>query len=222
MTIPICRPLAILTALFLLARWCPAEPATAPEPRALIEQGSKEILTALRDQSLTPAERGKKVSQLAGDRIDFDTLSKLALGPTWNDLTDAQRADFMKEFERHVRAVLARLTEEYTNEEVAIVGDREEARGDRTIQTHITGKAKKEGAPPRDVGKVDFRFRQKDGQWKVIDVTIAGVSLANGFRGQFQAVMKNGGFERLMEILRQRAAAGEKDGKADRSSNPAK
>jgi ABC-type transporter MlaC component len=43
----------------------------------------------------------------------------------------------------------------------------------------------------------------------VIDVLIQGISMAGSFRAQFTAIMKDGGFERLMQLLREKNAANE-------------
>ena len=53
---------------------------------------------------------------------------------------------------------------------------------------------------------------RRDGQWKIIDVIVEGVSLVSNFRSQFQDIVSNGGPDRLL-VLReknaQRRAAGD-------------
>ncbi len=45
-----------------------------------------------------------------------------------------------------------------------------------------------------------------DGTWKIIDVTIEGLSLASNYRSQFQEIMANGGIDHLLTILREKNA----------------
>ena len=56
---------------------------------------------------------------------------------------------------------------------------------------------------------MDYRLRQIDGNWKVIDLIIERVSLVSNFRSQFQEVMANGGIEKLLQLLREKNAAGQ-------------
>ncbi len=53
---------------------------------------------------------------------------------------------------------------------------------------------------------VDFWMRESDGQWRAIDVIFEGVSLVRNLYEQFQAVLSDGGPERLIQSL------GEKNG----------
>ncbi len=50
---------------------------------------------------------------------------------------------------------------------------------------------------------------RRDGQWKIIDVIIEGVSLVSNFRSQFQDIVTNGGPDKLISLLREKNAAGE-------------
>jgi phospholipid transport system substrate-binding protein len=56
---------------------------------------------------------------------------------------------------------------------------------------------------------VDYRLRQRDGQWKIIDVIVERVSLVSNFRSQFQEIVSNGGPDRLITLLKEKNAKGE-------------
>jgi len=92
---------------------------------------------------------------------------------------------------------------------VGVVGARPhrcvEADGDVTVLTKIIGD--KDGKR-QDLAKVDYRLRKR-GEWRVIDVTVEGVSLVANFRSQFQSIMANGGINRLLSLLHEKNAAGE-------------
>jgi phospholipid transport system substrate-binding protein len=91
--------------------------------------------------------------------------------------------------------------ERYDQEKVDIVGERQEPRGDVTIQSVVRG-GEFEGAT------VDYRLRQREGRWLVIDVIVEGISLVSNFRDQFKEVLARGGPEELLEQLRAKNAAG--------------
>ena len=53
---------------------------------------------------------------------------------------------------------------------------------------------------------VDYRLRQRDGTWKIIDVVIEGVSLVSNFRSQFQDILGSGAPDKLLQVLRDKNA----------------
>jgi len=108
----------------------------------------------------------------------------------------------MKQFKEHLAMTYGRNVENYKNEKVTITGSREEAKGDWTVKTKILR------GGPGDI-LVDYRLRQRDGSWRIIDVIIEGVSLVSNFRSQFQDVVSGGGPERLIALLREKNAKGE-------------
>jgi phospholipid transport system substrate-binding protein len=198
--------------LGLLACWCagqtqPAAAGAPASPRAVIDKVLKDALAILRDGSLTKAQRTQKVREVAEQSMDFDTLAHLSLGPGWQGLTEAQRKEFTEEFRKHVIATYAHTTDEYTNEDLAVAADHAEPRGDWTVQTTVIGD--KDGRRQK-IAEVDYRLRQRDAKWKIIDVTIDGVSLMANFRSQFQEIMGNGGYDKLIRMLREKNATATK------------
>ena len=86
---------------------------------------------------------------------------------------------------------------------VAITGTREEARGDWTVLTKIV-----RGGGAADV-EINYRLRQIDGQWKVIDVIIENVSLVANYRSQFQDMLTGGSPEKLLAALQEKNTKGQ-------------
>ena len=190
----------VVAALAFAGTLAPPSPA-AESPRAVVEATTSAVITVLADNGLSTAEKRRQVEEIVYARVDFDALSRLVLGRGWNQLSEEQRGEFQREFKQILSATYGRNVETYKNERVTIVDDRQEARGDWTVRTKIVG----HGAA--DIS-VDYRLRQTD-TWKIIDVTIEGVSLVSNYRSQFQEIMTNGGIDRLLELLREKNARGE-------------
>jgi len=185
----------------------PVTAAISPA-RAAVEGAVDQILSILRDSTLSKEEKNQRIKAIATEQIDFDVLSRLAVGPGWKDLTDAQRAEFIAEFKRHVLFICTEGTDQYKDEQVIIVDDRQESPTDWTVLTRIH--SKNPGGKPDDVFKLDFRVRRQGDHWQVIDLTIEGVSLAGTFRTQFAAISKVRGFDGLLQLMRDKNAASEK------------
>jgi len=171
----------------------------ADSPRTVVDATTSSVIATLADKSLSMPEKHRRVEEIVYARVDFDTLSRLVLGRGWNQLNEEQRGEFEREFKQNISATYGRNVESYENERIAIVDDRQEPRGDWTVRTKIV----RHGS---DDISVDYRLRETDGTWKIIDVTIEGLSLASNYRSQFQEIMANGGIDHLLTILREKNA----------------
>jgi phospholipid transport system substrate-binding protein len=190
-------------AITTLCLW--STPAVAPAaegPRAVVEATTDAVLGVLRASGVTADDKRRRIEDVVYARVDFDTLSRLVLAQNWKTLTEAQRTDFVREFKQHLALSYGKNVDSYRNERVAILSEREEARGDWTVKTKIVR------GGPDDIA-VDYRLRQTDGTWRIIDFIIEGVSLVSNYRSQFQEIMAHGGAERLLELLRDKNAKGE-------------
>lgn len=190
-----------LAAALALTVVAPAVRA-ADGPTAVVERTTSSVIAILTNAALSTEEKRTRVEDVVLSSVDFETLSKLVIARNWSKFTEAQRAEFMTLFRNHLSMTYGRNVESYKNEKVTITGSREENGGDTTVKTKILR------GGPGDI-LVDYRMRQRDGTWKIIDVIIEGVSLVSNFRSQFQDVVASGGPERLLALLRDKNARGE-------------
>jgi phospholipid transport system substrate-binding protein len=196
------RALSLLAAGLLgFASPQPPDAAAQSAPRVMVQQTLDAVLVVLKDKSLSTAQKRSKIENIAYQRFDFPTMSKLVLARNWKRFSQTQQSQFMDEFKRYLAVNYGNRIERYDNQTVEIVGERQEPRGDVTIQTVVRG-GEFEGAV------VDYRLRETDGKWLAIDVIVEGISLISNFRDQFKEVLARGGPEELLEALRAKNAAG--------------
>ncbi len=193
---------ASLTLLAGLAAVVPQAARAEDAAAAVVEKTTSSVIAVLVDTSLSTEQKRRRVEDVVLASVDFETLSKLVLARNWSRFDDTQRSEFMDLFKNHLSMTYGRNVETYKNEKVQITGSRPESGGDVTVKTKIVRGG-------NDDILVDYRLRQRDGTWKIIDVVIEGVSLVSNFRSQFQDVISNGGPERLLALLREKNAKGE-------------
>jgi phospholipid transport system substrate-binding protein len=172
------------------------------KPTAVVQQTADAVVVVLADKGLTADQKRTKIQDIVYDHFDFNTLARLVLARNWKQLSPEQQKDFVEEFKKHLSMTYGKNVETYNNERAEITGDRAEPGGDWTVKTKIV----RPGAA--DI-LVDYRLRQEDGGWKVIDVIIEGVSLVANFRSQFQEIVSNQGPQKLIDLLREKNAKGE-------------
>ena len=183
---------------------CLAGVARAGEsPRAIVEKMTQAAIDVLGEKGLSSEEKRHRIEDLAYANIDFDIMSRLVLARNWGRLSAAQQAEFVRLFKEHLALTYGRSIESYNNEKVEVVGERDEGRGDWSVKTKIL-----RGGGSADV-LVDYRLRQENDAWRIIDVVIERVSLVANFRSQFQEIVNSGGPAKLLDVLREKNAKGE-------------
>lgn len=200
------RLLAGVGGLALLAgAWsAAADAAETGMPRQIVEQTVERVLGVLRQELPTP-ERRARLEEIVYDRFDFRTMSRLVLARNWKKFDEGQREEFVTEYRTYLANSYGARLDRYAGEEVEVVGERQEPRGDVTVLTRVAG-------GEYDGALVDYRMRSKDGgPWLVIDVIVEGVSLVSNYRDQFKEVLANGGPEELLRRLKEKNAAGVAD-----------
>jgi len=159
----------------------------------LADQG----ISFLSDKNISEAKQKAEFRKLLNRNFDMTTIARFSLGRHWRSATKAQRDEYMKLFKAMIVDVYSSRFKDYQGQKISIVGSREE--GKRDILVHSV--LKQDSGP--DV-KVDWRVRNRDGRYKVIDVIVEGVSMAVTQRSDFSSVVQRGGgkMEALLVHLR--------------------
>jgi phospholipid transport system substrate-binding protein len=197
------KSLALAFALSAAAIFTAAPPvqAATESPEKFVERTSNDVLAILKDAGLAREAKLAKLEAMLDERSDFETIAKLVLAVHYRQFSDAQRKDFQVLLHRYLTTTYGNQIDNYANETVSIVGGREEARGDYTVQTKIKRQTGAELA-------VEYRLRKVGDQWRVIDVIGEGISLVSNLRSQFGEILTAGGPEKLLKVLRDKNASG--------------
>ncbi len=191
---------ATIAALTLLC----ASPALADpkaDARAAMQSTIDDVLKVLRVPGSDTKARAQQIEDIAKQRFDFTTMSKLVLKRDWKRFTPAEQTDFVSEFTDYLSASYGTRIARYANEDVVTLGARAEVNNDVTVQTAIKG-------GEFDGATIDYRMRLLTGKWQVIDVVIEGISLVSNFRSQFADVIAKGGPQELLKRIRAKNDAG--------------
>ncbi len=169
--------------------------------RAVIAETVEEVLAVLRDKSRPTEERIRSLEEIVYGRFDLYVMSRLVLARNWKRFSDEQKEQYVAEFKQYLTNSYGNRIERYDQQDVEIVGEREEPRGDVVVKTRIRG-GEFEGA------LVEYRLRSQDSEWRVIDVVIEGISMVSNYRDQFKSIVSAGGPELLLQKLKEKNAAG--------------
>lgn len=163
-----------------------AGPVRATAADQFIREVGTETLKALGDRSLTTEKREGLVRNLLTNHLDLDAVGRFCLGRYVRGITPEQKKEYDALFEDYLTKVYAQLLSQY-NGETLEVRDGARAAGSETIVDSLINRPN--GPPIR----VEWKTHQKDGQPRVTDVIVEGVSMAFTQRQQFESVIQNNG-----------------------------
>ncbi len=169
------------------------------EPPAIIRKTVDEAFAVLKDKSLTgPRQRPKRIAGLRAiaDRVfDWAEMAKSSLGVQWRSLRPGERARFVEVFKDVLAAQYIDDIDRFQGTEKVTVEGATHDGEDVTVHTILITAA-------RDNVPIDYRMREQQNRWAVVDISVEGVSLVNHFRGTFSNALTNMTVEQLIDRLR--------------------
>lgn len=202
--LPYRRLLALILAAVLLG-FTPAradgemESDSVPAAETFIHEFIAGGVAALRDDSLSPAERDGIFHRFILDSFDSDFAGRFALGRGWNIANAKQRKEYLDLFRADMLRVGNRLFRGYRDETLEVLRIIRLANGKLSVETRLTN-------PRSAVRDIDFRLRSDDGSFRIIDVRLEGFSMLSSYRAEITGRLLQGGVEGVLEMLRRRNA----------------
>ncbi len=191
----------VVAALMLGAAWAgtagAAEGHSNEQAVAFIEALGDKVLAI---QASTAADvaglRQSALEDLVRDGFDLDLTSRLVLGKHWGRATAGQRAAFKDLFAPYLLSTYARQLDAYRVETLAVVASKRIGERDFLVQTSIEGNS--------EVVNAVWRVRAHNGDYRIIDVLVDGISLTLTERSEFASVIGRVGLEGTLALLRER------------------
>lgn len=190
----------------------------APEPAAATQDASVEapadagaFLVALGeravgelgDKSIDEAEREKRFRGLFNEGFDVPAISRFVLGANWRRASDQERADFLMVFEDVIVQRFLPLFADYDGDSFKI----DKIRRDSNNANHVfvTSVIQQNAGEPVTV---DWRVRERDSSYQILDIIAEGVSMAITLRQEYGSVVRQSGVAELVKQLRRKVESG--------------
>ena len=194
--------LAVAVALAAVATPLMAQ-ATANTPEALVRQISVDVIdTAKKDAAIQAGDVNRIIALVDSKvlpHVNFEVMTRSAVGPQWRQATADQRSKLQAEFKTLLVRVYAGAMTEVKDQNVEVTKTLPVSGSTQVVvQTEVRGK----GEPI----KLDYRMDKPAdaAAWKIIDVNVAGIWLVQSYRSQFATEITKGGIDGLIAALVQR------------------
>lgn len=190
--------LIVILCGFLAGALAPAQAQDLP-PDVLVKNVTTEVVELItKDKDVRSGGRARLIEvieQKVLPHFNFNAMTALAMGQSWNKATPEQKKRLVEEF----RVLLVRT---YASALAAYSEQRLDFRPlrARPTDTDVTVNVRviQPGAQPVPI---DYSMEKTAGGWKVYDVMVGGVSLVANYRTEFNATVREAGVEGLIRNL---------------------
>ena len=174
---------------------------------AFIDHLGRRVIALLANPKRATKKKIKTFRKIFSKALDMDLIARQVLGRHWRTATQAQKAKYNHLFREYVVQIYAAQFSNYSGESFDVLKEQGASGADRMVKTRII----------RDTGEityVDFRVRKAEDRFRVVDVSIRGVSLLVAKRSEFDAIIRRQGLNGLLDQLEERV------GKSEASAGP--
>jgi|SaaInlStandDraft_7_1057024.scaffolds.fasta_scaffold39194_2 phospholipid transport system substrate-binding protein len=175
-----------------------AHAATSPQGAAdFVQWLADQALKVLRSPNASMSDRERILRELLASGFDLKFIGRFVLGRTWRKLSPAQRDAYIKVYSTFFLNTYSARFGGYNGQKFTVLSARGAGKKDAVVKTRIDRPG---GAPLTS----DWRIRANQNEFRIIDISVEGVSMAVTQRSEFASVIKNSGIEGLMAALRAR------------------
>ena len=150
-------------------------------------------IVADKDMKKNETKRRQVLKKAIGGIFDYSEMAKRSLGKHWNVRTAAEKKQFAELFATLLENSYAAKIESYNNEKIVYIKEIDEGEFAEVKSKVVTA--------GRDEFTLDYRLFKQNGKWMVYDVIIEGVSLVSNYRSQFNKIITNSGYDKLVQKL---------------------
>ena len=142
-------------------------------------------ISILSNESLNASQKNIQFTELVMSSIDMNLISKFVLSKYWKLATDDQKKAYQSAFKQYFISSYANKLDQYSGEKVIIVSSNA-AKKFVIVKSNIV----RDGTDTLKI-ELDWRLLTRDGQTKIIDLSIEGISLIIAQREEFQSFLAN-------------------------------
>jgi phospholipid transport system substrate-binding protein len=191
--------LAVLASVLGLGAPAAAWAQAPLAPDALVRQISTEVIDTVKaDKDIQAGNLGKIISLVDAKvmpHVNFQRMTAIAVGRAWRSATPEQQKRLLDEFKTLLVRTYSGALTQVKDQTVQLRPLRAGADDPEVVvRTEVKGKG--------DPIQLDYRLEKTAAGWKIYDVNVLGVWLADtSFKSQFAPIVANSGLDGLIANL---------------------
>lgn len=165
-----------------------------------ISELSSNAIQVLDNPLLTQDERDGEFRRLLREGFDLDYIGRLVLGRHARNATDEQLESYKSIFPEYVLQIYSHRLKERGDETFEVDSTTPAGKRDLYVRSRIV----RPNGP--DVA-ADWRVRRVNGEFRIVDLKIEGISMAITQRDEFSAKINSEGIDALIAFMRDQSQA---------------
>jgi phospholipid transport system substrate-binding protein len=191
----------LLAAGFAVLGWSLAPAALASaDPTAFIKEVSSKAITEMAPAAQeTDKQRAAKLKPLLEQYFDMPSIAKYMLGAYWRKATPEEQTEFTSVVTDFLALAYGKRFASYTGHDMDVGRVRDEGDGRSVVFSTVK-------LPNGEPARVDWTVAAAGDTYKIADVKVEGLSLADTHRQEFASVINNNGGKvgALIDILKKK------------------
>jgi phospholipid transport system substrate-binding protein len=146
-------------------------------------------------ESLKFSGRYQKLEPILASVFDIPEMTRIAVGPTWNEFSEADKSGMSDVFGRYMTTMYAARFKSYGGENFNILDVKPRDNGKALVITKLT-------RTDQDPVDLSYLMHQDSGDWRATDVYYNGsISQLAQLRSEFSGALRQGGAAKLKSVL---------------------
>ena len=196
--LPQALTILLMAASTLIALPARAADKTPDEAKTFIQNLAQQAISTVAQRDLPDSERNDRFRRLFVASFDLPQISQFVLGRYWRTATPEQQQDFIKQFQELQVLNWAQRFKNYKGENLDVTASSKDGDKGFVVDSQLNH-------PPAQPMPVQWKVHQADdGQLRVTDIVVEGVSMEITQRSDYNSLLQgNGGkVDGLLTALR--------------------
>jgi phospholipid transport system substrate-binding protein len=160
-------------------------------PADILKQGISKLTAFIKSgKAANQAQAIRYLNKEITPYFDFAYMTRWAAGPAWRSMDAKQRNAMQAKLTESFLTILAQKLTSYSNQPIRYFTPRGNSKDEVTVSAWIM---QPNGRPT----KLDFRFYNNAGKWKIFDVKASGNSAVVYYRKKFRNMYRMSGQHRI-------------------------
>lgn len=198
----VCRCLVIFMLLLAMPAFSgKAFAAGTDDARNFVDNIGKQVLAIINSEG-SESQKQERLQEMFSQNVDIPWMAHFVIANGWRRATDEQRNRYLDTYKRYMLSRYTSNFKDYTGSKYTITDARQTEDGKYTVTMKI--KSPEQGQAETVAG---YRLSLENGQFKIIDIIIEGVSLITTQRSEFFSVYNQKGMDGLISSIEDKIAA---------------
>jgi phospholipid transport system substrate-binding protein len=162
--------------------------------KSTMEEKTGLITAILKKNSLSKQQKEDKIVLIVEELFNYNTMAMISLGKRWKSLSRTKQVKFIHAFKKKLQQSYFDKLELYTDQKIVIANPTKVKSNRIMLKSDIISKD--------ETYEVVYKFyKAKGDHWLIYDVNLAGVSIIQSYRKQFDDYLKTKSLDQLIQSL---------------------